>query len=78
MALEFLATLIFGLLVCGFASSAPVRVTFEKCGVKGFTCENSKEVPNRVDITFACVTNVTTQVSFIYLFFFEIIFTLRV
>lgn len=48
--------------VCDRFASAVVRINFEKCGVKGFLCENSKEIANKVDVIYTC-SNVTGQVS---------------
>lgn len=47
-------------LICQFVclcSSASIRVVYEKCGTKGFTCETSKEVANKLDVTYQCANN---------------------
>ncbi|KAB0796195.1 hypothetical protein PPYR_10256 [Photinus pyralis] len=51
-------------------SPAQVRITFEKCDLKGFTCVASPEVSGRHDITFQC-TNVTGQDIQFYLWAFS-------
>ncbi|KAF2895526.1 hypothetical protein ILUMI_10649 [Ignelater luminosus] len=42
--------------MCTFTPST-VRVSFEKCGTKGFTCETSKEISNKVDVVYQCANN---------------------
>lgn len=44
-------------LICLFVclcTSASVRVLYEKCGTKGFTCNASKQIAKGVDVTYQC------------------------
>lgn len=50
--------------------SASLRTNFEKCDVKGWTCNNSVEVAGKHDLTFRCNTTLTTQDVLIWLWQF--------
>ncbi|KAB0796307.1 hypothetical protein PPYR_10368 [Photinus pyralis] len=54
-----------------FSASGNVRVTFEKCEWKGFTCKSSIELPERIDVTFQCNSTVTGQDIEIYIWSFN-------
>ncbi|KAF5306682.1 hypothetical protein FQR65_LT07237 [Abscondita terminalis] len=41
--------------------SVTVRVNFEKCDLKGWTCKNSAEISGKHDIVYKCQPNTTTQ-----------------
>lgn len=50
---------------------ASVRVNFEKCEWRGFTCKSSVELPERIDVTFQCNDTVTGQDIEIYIWNFN-------
>lgn len=52
--------------------STAARISFEKCAWKGFECQNAKEIPNKLDITFHCNTTLTGQVNKIYINYFNL------